>query len=289
MYNNLKLPLIVVHGGAGSWEEEKLKRAVPHVEKAARIGYNLLTDEYSALDAAEACTTYMENCGSLNAGIGARPNKDGVRELDAMIVDGFNLEFGSVAAITGIQNPTSLARYIMEKTDHNFFAGGNAKRLYEEMIDSGYRESDKESIIRPIHVEGVSDTVGCVAVDKKERIAATSSTGGIKEKIPGRVGDSPIFGAGAYANRICGATATGYGEHITRTLLCRMAVLQVEEGKDLSIALLNTMDDFENLTKSEAGIIMADSKGNYATLTNAKAMPICMISAEVGEPVVATK
>jgi len=285
----MKLPLIVVHGGAGSWEDEKLKKAIPHVEKAASIGYELLNDGYSALDAAEACTTYMENCGSLNAGIGARPNRDGVRELDAMIVDGFNLQFGSVAAITDIQNPTVLARYIMEKTEHNFFAGCNAKALYEEMIKSGYRHPDEDNVIKPIHVEAVSDTVGCVVVDKQERIAATSSTGGIKEKIPGRVGDSPIFGSGAYANRICGATATGYGEHISRTLLCRMAVLQVEEGKELGVALLNTMDDFKNVTGSEAGIIMADMKGNYATLTNAKAMPICMISAEVGEPVIATK
>lgn len=285
----MKLPLIVVHGGAGSWDEEKLKKAVPHVEKAAKIGYNLLTSGHSALDAAEACTTYMENCGSLNAGIGARPNSDGIRELDAMIIDGFNLQFGSVAAIADIQNPTALARYIMEKTDHNFFAGGNAKRLYDEMITSGYRQPDKEDVIRPIPVKGVSDTVGCVSVDKKERIAATSSTGGIKEKVPGRVGDSPIFGAGAYANRICGASATGYGEDIARTLLCRMAVLQVEEGKDLRVALLNTMDDFEKVTKSEAGIIIADKEGNYATLTNAKAMPICMISAELGEPVTATK
>ncbi len=281
----MKLPLIVVHGGAGSWEDEKLNKAIPHVEKAASIGYELLNDGYSALDAAEACTTYMENCGSLNAGIGARPNRDGVRELDAMIVDGFNLQFGSVAAITDIRNPTALARYIMEKTEHNLFAGSNAKALYEEMVKSGYRHPDEDNVIKSIHMEGVSDTVGCVTIDNKERIAATSSTGGIKNKIPGRVGDSPIFGAGAYANRICGATATGHGEHITRALLCRMAVLQVEEGKDLSVALLNTMTDFENVTGSEAGIIIADTKGHYATLTNAKAMPICMISAEAAEPV----
>ncbi len=122
------LPMIVVHGGAGSWKDERIPIGIKHVEKAAEVGFDVLMDGGSVLDAAEACTIFMESCGNLNAGKGARPNQDGIFELDAMIVDGKNLQFGSVGAVVGIQNPISLARYIMEKTDYNFFCGFECKK-----------------------------------------------------------------------------------------------------------------------------------------------------------------
>jgi beta-aspartyl-peptidase (threonine type) len=199
------------------------------------------------------------------------------KELDAMIVDGSLLSFGSVAAITGIQNPISLARYIMEKTDFSFFAGDNAKQLYKKMIAEGYRIEAEPGVIAQSFDGGAKDTVGCVVVDSQGRIAATSSTGGIAKKLPGRVGDSPVMGSGAYANDICGVTATGWGEHIMRVTLSRMIVLYVEEGLDVSLAAKKGMEMFEVKTGSEAGVIVADAKGNYGFSTNAKAMPTAII------------
>lgn len=274
----MKLPLIMVHGGAGAWKDEKIPVGIEYVEKAARAGFEVLMKGGSAVDAAEACTLLMESCGSLNAGKGATVNRDDIRELDAMIVDGSNLQFGSVGAIIGIQNPISLARYIMEKTDYNFFAGENAKRVYDMMIEEGYRQEVESGVVERSNISPDGDTVGCLVVDKKGNIAATSSTGGIKKKLPGRVGDSPVIGAGAYANDVCGASATGWGEHIMRVVLSRMTVLYVEEGLGTMAAAKKGMDMFVEKTGSEAGIIVADKKGNYGYSTNAKAMPIAIIS-----------
>ena len=251
------------------------------LEKAAKAGFEVLKKSGSALDAAEACTLLMESCGSLNAGKGATVNQEGIRELDAMIVDGSKLQFGSVGAIIGIENPISLARYIMEKTDYNFFAGENAKKVYDKMIEEGYRQEDKKEAVDMPNISPGGDTVGCIAVDVDGNIAATSSTGGIKKKTPGRVGDSPVMGAGAYANDVCGASATGYGEHIMRVVLSRMTGLYVEEGLDVMAAAKKGMDMFIEKTGSEAGIIVVDKMGNYGYSTNAKAMPLAIICGEL--------
>lgn len=276
----MQLPMIIVHGGAGKWRDERIPVGIEFVEKAAVAGFKVLEEGGSALDAAEVCTAFMESCGQLNAGRGSHKNLDGEIELDAMIIDGSKLDFGAVGAITGVVNPVSLARYIMEKTDYKFFAGNNAKRVYDQMIADGYRTEDKEGNIKP--AGGPSgDTVGCIVVDSKGRIATTSSTGGIKKKLPGRVGDSPVMGAGAYANDICGASATGWGEHIIRVVLSRMTVLYVEEGLDVTAAARKGMKMFEEKTGSEAGIIVADRFGNYGYSHNAKAMPLAVISGEL--------
>jgi len=274
----MSLPMIIVHGGAGNWNDERIPIGMEYVEKAARVGFAVFERGGSALDAAETCTVFMESCGELNAGLGAKPNLDGVRELDAMIVDGSTLTFGSVAAVCDVQNPVSLARYIMEKTDYAFFAGDNAKRIYEQMISDGYRREREPGVIAPaFEIEG-ADTVGCVAVDSNGNIAATSSTGGISKKLPGRVGDSPVMGAGAFANEVCGATATGWGEHIMRVTLTRMAVLYVEQDLGIQEAADKAMDLFEAKTGSEAGLVMADSNGNWSKATNAKAMPTTIVA-----------
>jgi len=272
----MQLPMIIVHGGAGKWRDERIPVGMEFVERAAEIGHGVLLNGGSAIDAAEACTAFMESCGELNCGRGSYPNEDGVLELDAMIIDGKNLDFGSVAAVKDVENPISLARYIMEKTKYKFFAGINAKRLYNEMIASGYREEKETGVIKPSFSPG-SDTVGCIAIDSEGNIAATSSTGGIKKKTAGRIGDSPVMGSGAYANDECGASATGWGEHIMRVVLSRMTVLYVEEGTDPMTAAQKGMDMFVEKTGSEAGIIVADKTGRIGFATNAKAMPVTVI------------
>ncbi|MFW9860819.1 MAG: isoaspartyl peptidase/L-asparaginase [Candidatus Thorarchaeota archaeon] len=278
----MKLPMIIVHSGAGDWKDERIPVGIEYVEKAAQVGFAAFEKGGTALDAAEACTVFMENCGQLNAGLGARANLDGVRELDAMIIDGSTLTFGSVAAVCDIQNPVSLARYIMEKTDYAFFAGHNANRVYNQMISEGYRDEKEPGVVLPLFEGDGADTVGCVAVDSNGNIAVTSSTGGISKKLPGRVGDSPVIGAGAYANEICGATATGWGEHIMRVTLTRMAVLYVEQDFDIQSAADKAMNLFETRTGSEAGLVMADRNGNWSRATNAKAMPTAVVAENLG-------
>jgi len=278
------LPVIVVHGGAGSWKDEKIPIGMEFVKKAAIAGFKVLERGGSALDAAEVCTAFMESCGKLNAGVGAARNSDGIRELDAMIVDGSTLDFGSVAAVVGVHNPISLARYIMEKTKHKFFAGTNALRVYAQMLSEEYRTEKAPGILN-VDVENIApetaDTVGCVVVDSQGRIAATSSTGGIRNKMPGRVGDSPVMGAGAYANDVCGVAATGYGEHIMRVLLSRMVSLYVEQGTDVLDASKRGIQLLIEKTGSEAGIVAAEVHGNVGAATNAKAMPTAVVRGSV--------
>ena len=280
----MNLPMIIVHGGAGKWKDEKIPIGMEFVEKAAEVGHAILMKGGSALDAAEACTIFMESCGKLNCGKGAVSNEHGVLELDAMIVDGKNLDFGSVAAIRDVQTPISLARYIMEKTDYKFFAGLSANKIYDEMIESGYRKETEPGILES-SIAPDSDTVGCIAIDAEGNIAATSSTGGIKKKKAGRIGDSPIMGAGAYANSVCGASATGWGEHIMRVVLSRMVVHYVEAGDDPQNAAQRGMKMFVEKTGSEAGIIVADSQGNFGYATNAKAMPVTVIQGKLATKV----
>ena len=272
----MQLPMIIVHGGAGKWKDEKIPIGMEYVEKAAEVGHAILMKDGSALDAAEACTRFMESCGKLNCGKGAVRNEDDVLELDAMIIDGNNLDFGSVAAVKDVQNPVILARYIMEKTKYKFFAGQSAKKIYDEMIESGYRKEIKSGALES-SIAPDSDTVGCIAIDTKGNIAATSSTGGIKKKKAGRIGDSPVMGSGAYANDQCAASATGWGEHIMRVVLSRMVVQYVETGDDPMNAAQRGMKMFVDKTGSEAGIIVADRKGNFGYATNAKAMPLTII------------
>ncbi|NWF95793.1 MAG: isoaspartyl peptidase/L-asparaginase [Candidatus Thorarchaeota archaeon] len=273
------LPMIVVHGGAGAWKDERIPQGVDAVREAATVGFRVLKNGASALDAAEVCTVFMEASGKLNAGVGATRNIDDEIELDAMIVDGWTLKSGSVMAVKGIQHPVSLARYVMERTEHMQFAGDGVYKLYQRMIDEGYRKELGVGVtaLPPLTSSAASDTVGCITVDTKGRIACTSSTGGISKKMAGRVGDSPVFGAGAYANKTGGATATGQGEHIIRVLLSRMAVLYMEHGDDAMTSAVKAMDLFVRETHSEAGLIVADRHGSFGASTNAKAMPVTVI------------
>ena len=149
------------------------------------------------------------------------------------------------------------------------------------MIQDGYRKENKTGFIKSFPLSPGGDTVGCVVIDRVGNIAATSSTGGIHKKLPGRVGDSPVMGAGAYANDLAGASATGWGEHIMRVLLSRMTVLYIEEGLDVTEAVEKGMRMFEEKTGSEAGIIAVDKEGNYGFSTNAKAMPVAVIRGEM--------
>jgi beta-aspartyl-peptidase (threonine type) len=224
----------------------------------------------------------MEGCGKLNAGIGATRNLDNELELDAMIVDGSKLLSGAIMGAKGLIHPISLARYAMEHTTHTQFAGDGVQKLYRKMLSDGYRtESSPGTTVVPFEADA-ADTVGCITVDMKGNIACTSSTGGIPNKMSGRIGDSSIFGAGAYANKVAGATATGYGEHIIRVLLSRMVVIYIEQGDDPQEAAAKGIDLLRRETGSQAGVAAVDKNGDCGACTNAKAMPTAIIQRDVG-------
>lgn len=222
--------------------------------KAVEAGWKVLSNGGSALDAVEAGIREVENDLSIRSvGLGGYPNIEGILELDAAIMDGSTLNAGSVAAVRNVKNPITLARKIMEHTPHVMIVGEGATKLakifglYVEDVElqhevklewKKFRESlnlsDKsyslELISKAMSKPIVHDTIGCIAIDKFGRIAAGTSTSGLKFKLTGRVGDSPIIGSGLFANSFGGATATGLGENIMIHNLSRLVVERISEG-----------------------------------------------------------
>ncbi len=273
---NLPVPVVVVHGGATKFREEHIPAIIHAVEYSAETGMRVLGKGGSAVAAAEAAIWTLEETDLFTAGRGARPNRDGYVELNAMIMDGYKLESGAVIAVQDVVHPISLARYILERTPNFQVTGAGAKKIYDEMIESGYREeiSSGETSNAPI-AEG-NDTVGCVVVDSHGRMASASSTSGWPGQLPGRVGDSPIIGAGVYANEIAAASCTGKGEQILRIVMARMAVLYVEEGLDAREASDRAMSLLKEKTSGEAGLIMVDKDGNVGLGFDTPHMPVAV-------------
>jgi beta-aspartyl-peptidase (threonine type) len=275
---NLPLPVIVVHGGATKFREEHIPAIIHAVENAAENGMRLLESGASAVAAAEAAIWTLEETDLFTAGRGARPNRDGYVELNAMIMDGNKLECGAVIAVQDIVHPISLARYVLEKTPIYQVTGDGAKKLYEEMVEIGYRHEDAPGETRntPMGNGEGHDTVGCVVVDSHGRIASASSTSGWPGQFPGRVGDSPIIGAGVYANEMAAASCTGKGEQILRIVMARMAVLYAEEGLDVQEASAKAMRLIKEKTSGEAGLIMVDKDGNVGLGFDTLHMPVAV-------------
>jgi len=272
----LPLPVIIVHGGATKFKEEHIPAIIHAVENAAEAGMWLLEKGGSAVAAAEAAIWALEETDLFTAGRGARPNRDGYVELNAMIMDGNKLESGAVIAIQDVVHPISLARYVLERTPSFQVAGAGAKRLYDEMIASGYRLEVSEGETRTEPMAEGHDTVGCVVVDSHGRIASASSTSGWPGQLPGRVGDSPIIGAGVYANEVAAASCTGKGEQILRIVMARMAVLYVEEGLDATEASSKAMRLLKEKTSGQAGLILVDKEGNVGLGFDTPHMPVAI-------------
>jgi beta-aspartyl-peptidase (threonine type) len=272
----LPLPVVIVHGGATKFKEEHIPAIIHAVENAAEAGMRFLEKGGSAVAAAEAAIWALEETDLFTAGRGARPNRDGYVELNAMIMDGNKLESGAVIAVHDVVHPISLARYVLERTPSFQVAGAGAKRLYDEMIASGYRHEVSAGETRSAPMGGGHDTVGCVVVDSHGRIASASSTSGWPGQLPGRVGDSPIIGAGVYANEVAAASCTGKGEQILRIVMARMAVLYVEEGLDATEASSKAMRLLKEKTSGQAGLIMADKEGNVGLGFDTPHMPVAI-------------
>jgi isoaspartyl peptidase/L-asparaginase-like protein (Ntn-hydrolase superfamily) len=285
----MPLPAVVVHGGATTFKEKHHAVILKAVKNAAENAMCVLEKGGSALDAAEACIWVLEETDLFTAGRGAGPNRDGEIEVDAMIMDGNRLESGAVMAVRDITHPISLARYVLERTPNYQIAGAGATKLYEAMIAEGYRkESERERTDRPRISDGC-DTVGCVVVDENGRIVGASSTSGWEGKLPGRVGDSPIIGAGVYANELAAASCTGRGEQILRIVMGRMAVLYVEQGLSVEMAADSAMRLLREKTSGEAGLILADKDGNIGMGFDTPHMPAAVVRSDLKETYVSMR
>ena len=282
---------IVIHGGAGTIlksnmtpeKEAEYTAALKHV---LETGYKILNDGGTALDAVNAAINIMEDSPLFNAGKGAVLTEKGAAELDASVMDGKNLMAGAVAGVKHVKNPINLARLVMEKSPHVMLVGDGAEEFGKEfgieMVDNSYFITKErwESYQRMLKREEERKkaekhgTVGAVALDKNGNLAAGTSTGGMMMKKFGRVGDSPIIGAGTYANnKTCAISATGYGEYFIRLGVAR-DVSALMEYKNYSIDDAAKEVIMNKLSKlvGDGGIIGIDKDGNITMTFNSDGM-----------------
>lgn len=278
---------IVIHGGAGNilpqhFTKELEKEYHQKMKEALNAGYAILENGGNATDAVVAAIKILEDSPLFNAGRGSVYNQNGQIEMDASIMEGKELKAGAVAGIRRIKNPIETAKLVMEKTPHVFLIGKGAENLWEKegynLIDTSYFYDEKR--FQQWKENGKNQkqqkhgTVGAVALDKNGNLAAGTSTGGMMDKMPGRVGDSPVIGAGTYANnQTCAISCTGHGEYFIRyavahTIHSRMLYLQ-QSLKEAAHSVL-----FEELLPAggTGGVIGIDKNGNVVMDFNTSGM-----------------
>src|SRR4029453_9392010 len=249
-------PAIIVHGGAGRIRDEELPQRLEGCKQAARPGWEMLKKGGAALDAVEAAVVGLEDNPLFNAGTGSTLNSLGKIEMDAAIMEGHSLRAGAVAAVSGVKNPIKLARRVLEDGRHILLAGEGAL-LFARQI--GFRECAPESLIvesEKKRWQSKHGTVGAVAFDSAGRLAVATSTGGILNKLPGRVGDSPLIGCGTYADDYGAASCTGQGEAIIRTVLGKSAVDLLKAGVDRQSAAEQAVALLAEKTGATGGLIL---------------------------------
>ncbi|MFL9484795.1 isoaspartyl peptidase/L-asparaginase family protein [Chitinophagaceae bacterium LWZ2-11] len=293
---------IVIHGGAGTILKEDM---TPELERAYQTalqgaldaGYAVLEQGGSAVNAIKAAIVLLEDNLLFNAGRGSVFTKKGVQEMDAAIMDGSDLSAGAIAGIRNVRNPIELATEVMRNSNHVFLSGKGAidfaikqgiKLEPDEYFFSQFRydqwkairDSDNYSLDHTHHhlEELMRDkkfgTVGAVACDIGGNIAAATSTGGMTNKKYGRIGDSPIIGAGTYANNnTCGISCTGHGEMFIRSVAAYdVSCLMEYKGLTLQEAMDKVVNDKLIQLKGEGGMIGVDSQGNHAMVLNSAGM-----------------
>ncbi|MFQ5682019.1 MAG: isoaspartyl peptidase/L-asparaginase family protein [Candidatus Binatia bacterium] len=271
-------PAIIVHGGAGSVSEAALPIRLEGCKQAALVGWEQLAKGASALDAVERSLVVLEDNPTFNAGTGSTLNSLGQVEMDAAIMDGRSLSGGAVAAVRGIKNPIKLARKVLEDGRHVLLAGDGALLFAQQ---SGIPQCSPESLIvrdRRRERRDKHGTVGCVALDRAGGIVAGTSTGGIFNKLPGRVGDSAALGCGIYADEVAGVSCTGMGEGIIRTVMAKTALDMVRSKSHPLTAAKRAITLLEKKTGSRAGVIIIDHRGRFGYARNTERMPMCLIA-----------
>lgn len=270
---------IAIHGGAGgdpkTWTDGKRQRRREGLEAALRIGRDILAGGGTSLDAVEAVIRSLEDNASFNAGRGAVLTEEGNAELDASIMDGKTRSCGAVAGVTRIKNPITAARAVMTQTKHVLLGGEGADAFAKsqdlDMVPPDYFLSYRQrhqSEDEPNHY----GTVGCVALDAHSDLAAGTSTGGTSKKLPGRIGDSPIVGAGTFAdNPTCAVSGTGIGEEFIRNAVAYDVAAQMRYAdKSLQSAVTEIMT--ERLKPETGGIISVSQDGEIVMQHNTPGM-----------------
>lgn len=287
---------IALHGGAGtisksSMTAEKEKAYTETLQLALTTGYSLLEKGMPALDAVEASVRVLEDSPLFNAGKGAVFTHNGKHEMDASIMDGKNLEAGAVGGVSGVRNPIHLSRLVMEKSEHVLLMGEGAMEFarshnvafeeddyfYDELRFLQLQEARKTGVTQLDHSplnEEKYGTVGAVACDKDGNIAAATSTGGMTNKMFGRVGDSPIIGAGNYANNAtCAVSCTGSGEFFIRAVVAYdVSCLMEYKGLSLEEACNEVVHKRLLKINGDGGLVAVDSQGNIALPFNTSGM-----------------
>ena len=273
-------PVIVVHGGAG-WShgtsDEKQHAIKSGLKKALDTGFSILQSGGSSLDAVEAAIVILEDNPVFNAGRGSVYTAEEKQEMDASIMSGNDQDAGAVASVSRVKNPIKLARYIMEHTEHVMMAGSGAEKVAEqgglELVDPSYFYSEDRLKSVKKQKDKKNSTVGALAMDKLGNIAAGTSTGGRSNKLPGRIGDSPIIGAGTWAqNNVCGVSGTGHGEYfirynVAREICARMEYLNLSVG-EASAQIIGQL----TAIGIEGGVIVLDKNGNISMEFNTDGM-----------------
>ncbi len=304
----MKKLAIIVHGGAGNWPKNKQALGLAGVRQATTIGFEMLQKGNPALRVVEAAVVEMENNPVFNAGTGATLNLAGEVEADAGIMDGGSLRGAGVAIVHRVKNPVKLARIVLEKTDHALVAGKGAEDLADlfRLKRADLRRRDKVTqwkqarlkirrrglagFRRSAHLvldnyrHFLGDTVGALAIDSNGNLAAADSTGGVFLKLPGRVGDSPLLGAGLYADNQSGAaTATGLGE-IAMRLVISKAACDAMRTMSAQKAARRTIRRATLQAGKGVGIITLDRAGTYGVAHNTR--HICWAAQTFGEGLV---
>lgn len=295
---------IVIHGGAGTILKKNMSPEIEaqykaKLEEAVKVGYEVLKNGGSSIEAVEKTINIMEDSPLFNAGKGAVFTNQGKNELDASIMDGKTLKAGAVAGVTNVKNPISLARVVMEKSEHvllaregaEFFAKEHGLEIvnpayfytenrYQSLLKAQEKErieldhSGGTSFYDPFIKDNKFGTVGCVALDKKGNLAAGTSTGGMTNKKWGRIGDTPIIGAGTYANNnTCGVSSTGWGEFFIRNVVAYdISALMEYKGLSLENAAKEVIQ--KKLTKlgGDGGIVAMDKNGKITMEFNTTGM-----------------
>ena len=273
-------PAIVIHGGAG-WFSNMSSEEIGDLKKGLRMaadkGFEILEDGGSSVDAVEAAIIILEDNPLFNAGRGSVYTSEEKQEMDASIMTGRDNEAGAVSSVTNVKNPITLARYVMEQTPHVMFTSSGAEKLAKynniEQVDKSYfANPDRLKSLKKAQ-ENKKGTVGVVAIDTNGVITAGTSTGGMTNKAPGRVGDSPIIGAGTWVeNNSCGVSATGHGEYFIRFSVAKEICVKVRyQNKSIQQASTEVMSKLKEIG-ADGGVIVMDSKGNYAFAFNTPAM-----------------
>jgi len=275
---------LVVHGGAGEVAAERHDRLREGVRAAAAAGDAILAAGGSALDAAVAAVRVLEDDPEFNAGLGSALTRDGTVETDASVMDGERQRVGAVAAVPDLGCAIALARAVLDAGEHAILAGPAAWRFAAEV---GIAPAPAGSLVTARARQRLADvlakrarssggTVGAVARDRAGRFAAATSTGGIAGKRAGRVGDSPIPGAGTWADVRAAVSATGDGEAILRVALARGVAARIAAGQPAPAATRDALAELARITGGSAGAIALDATG-FAAVQLSPTMPVAWV------------